>query len=243
MNTSFKSDPYDSKIFGFRVAKILSIEDSVKQRQLDQIIKKLIKDLMKNKFVYATYRVAANKFLLIHSLEKNGFILVDGLISLELKIDDAIFEDIPEVRKATHKDKKSLESLASSSFYLNRVFNDQVIARSKANDFYKKWVSNSLAGYAADLVLIWEEKGIKGFTTLEKSGHIPLTAVSSEARGKGIAKKLTKATFSYFKKWKVKKILIETQMGNIPALRAYQSCGFKIINSHLTFRWARSNLL
>ena len=238
MNATFKSDAFDSKIFGFRVAKILSINDSIKPSSVDQSIKDLIRDLIKNKFVYATYRVAANKFPLIHSLEKNGFILVDGLISLEVNIEDVVFEDVPEVRIANKKDKKNLESIASSSFYLNRVFNDSVIPKNKANDFYKTWVGNSLSGKAADLVLVWEDNKIRGFTTLEKSGHIPLTAVSSEARGKGIAKKLTKATFPYFKKWKVKRILIETQMGNIPALRAYQASGFKIINSHLTFRWA-----
>jgi len=237
MNSSFKNDAYDSKIFGFRVAKIHSINDPVKPSSLDQSIKDLIRDLIKNKFVYATYRVAANKFPLIHSLEENGFILVDGLVSLETNIEDVVFEDVPEVRIANRKDKRSLESIASS-FYLNRVFNDPVIPRRRANDFYKKWTENSLRGLAADLVLVWDEDGIKGFTTLEKSGHIPLTAVSSEARGKGIAKKLTKSTFPYFKKWKVKKILIETQMGNIPALRSYQACGFKITSSHLTFRWA-----
>lgn len=237
MNYSFKYDPFDSKIFGFKVAKILPIDDARGSRDLDQRIKKLIKDLRKNTFTYATYRVEANNFPLIHALEKNGFILVDGLINLELKIGEVVPEKTNEVRKATYKDRKSLENLASSSFYLNRVFNDPIIPKSKANKFYRKWMDNSLAGYAADVVLVWDENGIQGFTTLEKEGHIPLTAVSQEVRGKGIAKKLTKATFPYFKKWKAKKILIETQVGNIPALRAYQSCGFRIINSHLTFRW------
>src|SRR3989338_7402728 len=112
MNSSFKNDAYDSKIFGFRVAKIHSINDPVKPSSLDQSIKDLIRDLIKNKFVYATYRVAANKFPLIHSLEENGFILVDGLVSLETNIEDVVFEDVPEVRIANRKDKKNLESIA-----------------------------------------------------------------------------------------------------------------------------------
>jgi hypothetical protein len=43
------------------------------------------------------------------------------------------------------------------------------------------------------------------------------------------------------KKWGAKKSEIETQMANIPAIRAYQSCGFKIVDSYLTFRWAKKS--
>lgn len=241
MNYSFAEDSFDSKIFGFKVAKISSIDDSGSPQDLEENVNELLSDLKKNEFVYATYRIEANKFPLIHALEVKGFMLVDGLISLELKTSDAAEEDSIEIREAKDGDKKSLEELASSSFFLNRVFNDPFIPKDKARDFYKTWLDNSLSGEAADLVLVYGKEEIEGFTTLQKKGHIPLTAVSEKSRGKGIAKKLTKATFPYFKKWGASEILIETQMGNVPALRAYQSCGFKIINSHLTFRWVNSD--
>ena len=91
----------------------------------------------------------------------------------------------------------------------------------------------------ADSVLVFEENGeILGYVTLQKSGQIPLIGVSPKAQGRGIARALLNAAFTKFKKWGIEKVSIDTQAGNIPALRAYQGVGFKIVDSHLTFRWA-----
>ena len=229
-------DHFDSKIFGFKVAKITQIESQ-------DYIADLINELSKNKIKYAKYRVASNSFSIIRELQNHGFVLVDGLISLttnpfELKMESPA----SEIREATKKDLTSLKKITSGLYLLSRIYNDPLISRDKADEFFVKWVENSISGEAADLVLVWEDKGeILGYVTLQKKGQIPLIGVSKEARGRGIAKKLIEAVLYKFKEWMVKEVIIETQMSNIPALRVDQDCGFKVVNSYLTFRWAKND--
>ncbi len=242
MEYSWKLDNFDWGVFGFKVAKITDIDASGSTEALARRIESLINELIKNKISYATYRVSSNNFPVIHALEGAGFILVDGLINLVIDISSVDLEVPPEIREARKGDLSELKKLTSGLYSFSRVDNDPLISKNKANEFYEKWVENSLLGKAADSVLVWEEKDkILGYVTLQKKGQIPLVGVSPEARGKGIAKKLIDASFNKFSEWKVENITIETQMGNIPALRAYQNCGFKIVDSFLTLRWAKDD--
>lgn len=235
MKYSWKLDDFDSEVFGFRVAKIKTFDS--------KNVKDLIEDLIKDKVEYATYRVQSNNFSTIHSLEKSGFILVDGLISLSIHISNIEKEETADrIREADKNDLEKLRNLTSGLYSTSRIFNDNLISKNKANEFYVRWIENSILGKAADSVLVWEEDGkIVGCITLQKKGQIPLLGVSKEYRGKGIARNLIMASFNKFKQWKVENVVIETQMGNIPALRVYSACGFKIIDSFLTLRWARND--
>lgn len=240
MNYLWRLDSFDTEVFGFKVAKIISITPHRSFIELNKRIKNLIEDLAKNKVKYATYRVQSNNFAIIHALEKSGFILVDGLISLEISDLDNLYKEIVvrEIGEANKTDITQLKNLASELFLQNRIFNDPYIPKNKAKEFYAKWIENSILGKAADSVLIWKEKGkILGYITLQRKGQIPLVGVSPIARGKGIAKNLVEYSFNKFKEWGLTTVVIETQMQNIPALRLYQSCGFKIVNSFLTLRW------
>lgn len=239
MNYSWKLDNFDTIIFGFKVAKIVDIDPTGSAKVVKDRIRNLLRELIKNRILYATFRTKSSNFELIHSLEESNFILVDGLITLEintLTLDHK--EQTNEIRKANRNDLKKLKELTSGVYSSGRIFNDPLISKNIANTFYMKWIENSIVGNAADLVLVWEEKAdILGYVTLQKKGKIPLVCVSKKARGKGIASRLINASFNAFKKWDVKNVVIETQMDNIPALRIYQSCGFKIIGSYVTFRW------
>lgn len=236
MNYSWKLDKFDTEVFDFKVAKIIHIES-------EKYIEELINQLTKNKIRYATYRVLSSNIPVIQELQRNNFILVDGLISLatnpfELNIEPPA----GQVREAKHDDFPSLKKMTEGLYLLSRIYNDTLISKTKADEFFIKWVKNSISGDAADSVLVWEEEGkLLGYITLQKKGQIPLIGVSKEARGRGIAKKLIEASLNKFKKWGVKNVIIETQMSNIPALRLDQDCGFKVINSYFTFRWAKND--
>ena len=231
MNYSWKLNNFDSEILGFKVAKIEVLNP--------RDVKSLIKDFIKNKIKYTTYRVESNNFPMIHALERAGFILVDGLITLEINTSETGTEiSASQIREANKNDLDKLKEITNGLYSISRIFNDSIISKDKANKFYIKWVENSVLGKAADLVLVWEEdKKILGYVTLQRKGKIPLLGVFPQARGKGIAKKLIKASFNRFREWGSEIIRIETQMGNIPALRVYQDCGFKVVNSFLTLRW------
>lgn len=238
---SWEHSPFDTEILGFVVAKIKNIKSGN--------VTSLVTDLKKNKVLYATYRLPANSFSLIYELEKAGFIIVDGLISLNIDLREVILLPIEKnIREAKRKDVQKLKRIAREAFFLNRFYTDPIIPKDKAPLVYEKWIENSVLGKKADKVLLFEEGEIAGFIskackaigfiTLEKQGRIPLVAVSKDFQGKGIARKLINAALAQFKKWGVKEIQISTAMFNIPALRVYQACGFKIVESYFTFRWS-----
>ena len=251
MDYSWRKEKFDSEVLGFRVAKILNIKSRGSSEQLRTRIKNLIGELTEKKIDYASIRSESTNYPLAHALEENGFILVDGLITLSLEVSDLRFEKPDErIRAAIPRDVHDLKKITKGLYSTSRIFNDPLIPKDRANKFYIKWIENSVLGKAADSVLVWKEDKILGYVTLQKKGaaqrgsarggQIPLLGVSEQARGKGIAKKLLNAALRKFKSWGVRQVVIETQMDNIPALRTYQSVGFKIMDSHFTFRWSNS---
>lgn len=239
MRYSWELLDFDTKLFGFRVAKITDVEKGV--------VESLITDLKKKKIQYATYRLPAENLPLVHELERAGFIVVDGLISLRIDLKGVTLSLIEKnIREAKREDIPELRKIARGAFLLNRFYNDPLIPKDKAPLVYERWIENSVLGKKADKVLLFEKEEIAGFVTLEKKGlpgnwrgRIPLVAVSKNYQGKGIARKLINAALARFKEWGVENVEIDTAMFNIAALRAYQACGFKIVNSHLTFSWRK----
>lgn len=232
---------FDTDILGFNVAKVISVDPSGSERELIEKLSSLLQELKSKHIVYATYRIPLKHFYLIHAIEQSGFRLVD--VYVNLVAETTAFgkmegEVDPHIRKASMEDLSSLKKLGSTVFYANRLYNDPFILKEKADAFYAQWVENSVLGKVADLVLVWEEDGeVIGFVTLQRKEHIPLIGVSEKKRGQGIAKKLIQGALSHFLHWKVPKVEIETQLTNVPALRAYLACGFKIVDSHATFSW------
>jgi len=239
---SWKYLDWDSKLLNRNAAKIISLNSSkLSEKKIRIIIQKLKENLVRSRIDYATYRLKASDFLTIHSLEKEGFNLVDGLINLKLDIAKIVEARPKEVREAEKRDLQYLQELASGSFSETRFYNDFKLEKKYADKIYEEWIKNSLFGKSADKVLVWVEKNkVSGFIAIKKSGNIVLVAVNKKARGKKIGRKLVKTAISYFFKWHLKESTIETQMTNISALRAYQACGYKITDSQLTFRWMRN---
>lgn len=234
---SWEYQSWDSEILERKTAKILSFEPKNKARGL---AKELTKSLEREKVKYAIFRVNASNFSTIHALEDSGFRLVDGYLKLECEIKEESFSS--KIREAKREDLNKLQAISSSSFSKTRFYNDPLIKKSQADKIYSEWIKNSILKKTADLVLVWvEESAIFGFTSIKKNGNIVLIAVSREKQGRGIGKLLVNAALKKFSEWGIKSSTIETQMTNISALRVYQSCGYKIVDSFLTFRWSYAN--
>lgn len=230
---------WDSEILERRTTKIISFKSQGTIKERRKLVKKLLKGFLDEKIAYATYRLNASDFLTIHALEEEGFRLVDGLICLELEL-NASFKGIPNnIRPAVKEDAEKLQNLAHNAFSQTRFYNDPQVKKYQADRIYSEWIKNSINGPMANKVFVFKEKGnALGFITLKKNGNIVLIAVDKRQRGKGIGKSLVQAAINQFLKWSLKKSTIETQMTNMSALRTYQSCGYKIKNSFLTFRWS-----
>lgn len=229
---SWKIDKFDSEILGFSCAKIQCLSSG----GLD--ISELITDLVKKKVKYAVIRIPGSDYPTVQLLEENNFKIVDCLV--EMSLDLAKIKEVvpPNIRIASKNDMKKIEEIAAESFQDTRFFHDKFIPKKAAKKIYSEWAKNSILGKAADRVIVWESDGnIEGFATIQKNGHIPLVAVAKGAQGKGIGKDLCMGAITICREFGVKRAVIETQTNNIPAMRAYITTGFKIVNSYFTYRW------
>lgn len=242
MNYSWELSSFDTEILGFKTAKITHIDSSDDKDVINRSISDLKKDLKNHRITYITYRLSADDYSMIQTLEENGFILVDSLLTLATNLTISQRNDFPYILKAAQEDYPQIIDLAGSIFRgVSRYYHDPIIPTEKGDIIYRTWMKNSLEGSVADVVFVWkDEKGILGFITLQKKGQIPLIAVSEKARGKGIGKKMIFAALDTFTSWGLDRAVIETQTTNIQALGLYYSCGFNIIGSYLTLRWHAS---
>ncbi len=234
---SWRKDLFDSQILSLSVAKIIDIEASPNNSK--NLVSELVASLREHAMNYAVYRFPANNFSTVHALEENHWLLVDGSIHLDLQLAKQSF-DIPDnIRLATSDDVSRLQTIARHSFTFNRYFNDPLLPRSSANEIYAEWIKNSINNHYADAIFVYaEDEKLYGFATLKKDGDIVLVAVDPPQQGRSIGRHLVTAALNQCALWGLPTSTIETQLTNIPALRSFQSTGFKIKDTFLTFRWS-----
>lgn len=240
---SWEISAFDSEALGVCAAKILEIRNDT-PKQVRANVEALIHEFTEANVQYAVFRIPAAEYSTIQCLEKQGFVIVDGVITLSRPVPTIGAFSNEFIGEASRKDYVQISQLAGSVFRGgSRYYHDAWIPERTADAVYRKWMKNSLEGTVANSVLVWKERGkILGFITLqkkEKRGDIPLIGVSPATRGKGIGKSLIHVAVSMCTKWGLSEVSVATQVTNIPALRLYQSCGFLITASYVTLRWLR----
>jgi dTDP-4-amino-4,6-dideoxy-D-galactose acyltransferase len=156
--------------------------------------------------------------------------LVDKKVTFLKKIEKSPLTGKTESYLGKYPDKQLINLAIKSGIY-SRFNVDPKIGRKKFEELYTQWIVRSVSKEIADDVLVYKIEGeIAGFVTIgQKNGRadIGIIAVDKDYREKGIGKTLMKnAENFYFNKLKV--IQVVTQGANIPAIKLYESCGYKI---------------
>lgn len=237
MNFLVSHDQFDSDILKRKVAKVKLPENHSPKKNYDEDVKKLVHEL--SDYDYATLRFSAYDYALTHALEENGFLLVDSTIEMSAVLPIELHKD-KNIRESESGDKDAILDIASSIFMHNRFFNDPKISKAEAQTIYKTWTENCLKGETADKVYVYEEGSeILGYLAIKNNGHIELIGVSKKAQGKGVGKKLTQFALHRFTDIGLDTAELETQATNIPAIRVYASCGYKMTGLSHTYRLSK----
>lgn len=235
---SWKRDPFDSQILSMPVAKVIDFYPTPDNHI--QLVSELITSFLDHAISYAVYRFPAHHFHITHALERNRWYLVDGSIHLNLALTKQLFDIPVNIRSSISADVPQLQTIARRSFTFNRYYNDPIISKAAANEIYAEWIKNSVDNHFADIVFVsGENECLSGFATLKKDGDIALVAVIPHQQGRSLGRHLVAMAVNQCIQWNLTIATIETQLTNIPALRSFQSLGFKIKETLLTFRWAR----
>jgi len=197
-------------------------------------------------------RADADDFSCVHALEKNSFLLMDGLVTYTMEMskfrkDDRHFPC--NIRLFEKNDLTKIEEIAQTSFSLDRYHNDCHIPVQKSDLLYREFAKNASKGIGADRILVAVSDGnVIGFNTIESKNRLlarigitmssfVLNAVSSEYRNMGVYSSLIYESLNNLS-GQTDEVEIRTHVNNFPVHRALSRLGFNLTRSQVTFhRW------
>jgi GNAT superfamily N-acetyltransferase len=251
--------PWDSRHFGMKIGRISHIlyRDAVKKDKANfrKIIgkakEKALSDGLKSLICFLDPR----ELNLSEALEDEGFYLKGMLVDYYLSLDKYSapgFSSGTEIRLAQKKDEEKIAKISFDAFskekdWFDHFHADPFYPREKSDSLYSEWIHNSFSGDQADAVLAaYDRDEPVGFITLkkerDKSGFfkvdyaaVPLNAVDSGYRKKGVYRDLVAAGLDWFRKEGVDVAYVRTQASTIAVQKTWQGLGAKVEMFQLVF--------
>ena len=175
----------------------------------------------------------------ISYVEKRGFHLLDTNIVLDMPIKNVELSGYSDVRFSIHDDEDIVAIIARDNFVYTRFHLDPIIDNSMADKIKEQWVRNFYKGQRGDAMVVATVNDVPiGFLQLlykKDQVIIDLIAVDKQHRGKSVAADMI--AFAMREKNDCSKIIVGTQIANIPSLRFYERMGFRIFDSTYVFHY------
>ena len=218
MENDYEILQWDSDFFNFKVAK-------VKNNALlkGDWFEKFHKESIQLAYYSSTIKLTEN------SNKYYNVDLVDEKVTFLKEIEEPSWVSNTESYLEKYPDKKLIELAIESGIY-SRFNVDPKIGRNKFEELYTQWIIKSVSKEIADDVLVYKIAGeLAGFVTVgqkNERANIGIIAVDKSYRGRGIGKSLMKTGENFYFN-KLKLIQVITQGDNLPAIKLYESCGYK----------------
>jgi len=202
---------------------------------------------------HLTSRAAADDLSSLHALQSRGFEILDGMATFSRAPAPAPEPEANgwRARAAGAADLAELRRIAESSFRHDRYHADPAIESRLADRLHGEWVENSLRGFADAVLVVEDQDGLAGFTTLKidpeaerwlgiSIASIVLVATRGGKRGRGAGRRLTGAALDWCRQHHIARVEVGTQWSNGAACRLYASAGFRFAHASVSLRWIGS---
>lgn len=245
--------PWDSDIYGMQMGKLgwfitepcCTHEWEVKRK----LVRAALEQAAEMGYRHLSARLHAEDHSGRHALEDCGFRVMDVQVTLERSVKEQqcpkpVWKAIDDVQP---EDLEVLKAMSATAYLRSRLFVDPHLPRSATERLHQQWVENDCRG-RADKVLVARLEGRPvGYIAcllhpeqemygLAPCGDIDLIAVSPDGRGKGIGLSLVLAALAWFRE-RVGRVIVKTQVTNIPAINLYQKVGFHLEQAHISLHW------
>jgi GNAT superfamily N-acetyltransferase len=236
--------PWDSDIFGFRVAQYRIGSDAVDESQVADLSERLFSWLHRNDALLCSCTLPAANAFWKQRLPGLGFDWVD--LTLRGNLDDlqnaALRPTRITLRLAEPGDAAAIEAIAEQGFHHGRYHADPWFPNELADRRYRRWVANALAGSDPrdQLYVMGEPGNVKGFyhVTLEDgTSDLRLAAVVPTLQGKGIGSDLYAAILHLLKHLGVRRIVSSISATNAPVINIHSMLGCRLSKPETVYHW------
>jgi dTDP-4-amino-4,6-dideoxy-D-galactose acyltransferase len=131
-------------------------------------------------------------------------------------------------------DAAAIEEVAGHCFAFSRFHLDPAIGLDRANEVKRQWARNACRGRASAVYVARQQSDVAGFlAVLEsesagcKDAIIDLIGVDKCHQGRGAGRALSSMFVGQWRE-RADRLRVGTQISNIPAMRLYESIGFRV---------------
>lgn len=237
---------WDSEQFGIPAARLDLLEACGSYAEARAAKQKLLASVLdqcgKSGVRHISARVDTGDFTTIHALEDAGFELIDGIQTFLLSLNGNHASEPSGTRLFEPKDLPEVLEIGRTAFIFDRFHADPALSTAVADRVNESWTRTCCLGIAADAVVVAEEEArVASYVscrndTQARRGVIILVATAEWARGRGAARRASAAALHWFAEHGAEAVEVGTQLRNIPAARLYESLGFRLTRTGLTFR-------
>lgn|GEM_PF-858739 len=258
--------PWESKILQKKMGAIKYLAVNNRNDTAMEITQKLLQkvtDMSKSLNIdFLMCKTHTNNVVLIHTLEKMGFLYMDTQLDYVYDFESPRFDSIHSpVRKKGFSIRLSVDpqeseelaeiSHAAFSNHFGRFNSDPMIPDEQGAIIYGEWLKSSCSGWA-DWVLVAEKNGrIAGYSVWKKPslreqkhgislGHYSIGAIHPDFHGQKLFSVLTYEGMKLLQNH-CQYIEGPTHINNYPVQRGYTNLGWKICDGRHSFhKWLKS---
>jgi GNAT superfamily N-acetyltransferase len=178
--------------------------------------------------------------------EAHGFLLMDSLVYYSIDLQKAKPSPQPTVAPFQQGELPDISEIARQAFrnYLGHYHADPRLDKAQCDATYISWAERSCQHpEVADVVLVAHEEGQPvGFLTLRRNSdeevEIPLNAVLPTMQGRGVYQSLLQEALLWSAGKGFRRLVVSTQINNIPVQKAWARQGLEMHHSYYTFhKW------
>jgi len=194
-------------------------------------------------------RCSTKELATAQKMESLGFLLMDTLVYYAFDLEKRAIPDDSgraHVRSFVPEDKTQIETVAAAAFagYHGHYHADPRLDPRKCDEGYVSWAVRSCTSkeVATEVLVAEIDEKIVGFLTLRlnrpKEVEGVLFGVAPEAQGIGVGRALIVTGLESCKKQHAERMVISTQVTNVPVQRVWCRVGFEPAHSFYTFhKW------
>jgi len=249
--------PWDSAMTSLTIRSLVVLASEPRADSRYEIISRLLEHWLdayrKTSAGLVVTRIPADDTALLHALEDQDFHVLVPMVTLGLAVARKVGVALPSgiiLSPIEAAQIHQAENISAKAFLWGRFTVDPRVPGEGAEKIHRAWTRNCCLGMHAKHVLVARHKDeILGFIALKfqlagtvQVGSIELMATAETSRGMGIGRALVQAGCNWLSDT-VGYVVVRTELSNIPALRLYESQGFRVLNSSLYLRgWRNSSV-